>query len=102
MKQHMIRYTLKPDRVDENERLSRAVFDALRRQRPAGLHYATFRLGDGVSFMHVVSYDDGASADALTSMPEFKAFTEGVKARCADPPARTDLTEIGSYGFFGA
>ena len=101
MKQHMIRYTLKPDRVAENERLSRTVFDALRRQRPAGLHYATFRLGDGVSFMHVVSYDDGASTDVLTSMPEFKAFTEGIKARCVDPPARTDLTEIGSYGFFG-
>jgi len=59
MKQHMIRYTLKPERVAENERLSRAVFDALRRARPTGLHYATFRIGDGASFMHVVSYDDG-------------------------------------------
>ena len=33
---HMIRYKLKPDRVAENERLSRAVYDALHRQRPAG------------------------------------------------------------------
>jgi len=101
MKQHMIRYTLKPERVAENERLSRAVFDALRRARPAGLHYATFRLGDGASFMHVVSYDDGTPLDTLTSLPEFKAFSEGVKERCVDPPQRTDLSEIGSYGFFG-
>jgi len=101
MKQHMIRYTLKPERVAENERLSRAVFEALRRQQPAGLHYATFRFGDGVGFMHVVSYDDGTPLDTLTSLPEFKAFSEGVKERCVDPPQRTDLTEIGSYGFFG-
>jgi len=82
MKQHMIRYTLKPERVAENERLSRAVFDALKRQRPTGLHYATFRLGDGSSFMHVVSYDDGTPLDTLTSLPEFKAATSACRAAC--------------------
>ena len=81
---HMIRYKLKADRVDENERLSRAVYDALRRQRPAGVHYATFKSADGVSFVHLV------------------AFSEGVKERCVEPPLRVDLTEVGSYGFFSA
>src|SRR5262245_12344180 len=99
---HMIRYKLKPDRVAENERLSAAVYDALRRKQPPGLHYATFRQADGLSFVHVVSYDDGVSNDVLTSLPEFKAFSEGVKDRCIEPPVRTDLTEIGAYGFFGA
>ena len=98
---HMIRYTLKPERVADNERLSRAVYDALRRERPAGVHYATFKLADGVGFVHLVSYDEGVSNTALTSLPEFKAFSEGVKERCVDPPVRSDLTEIGSYGFFG-
>jgi hypothetical protein len=102
MTQHMIRYTLKADRVAENERLSRAVYEALRRERPAGVHYATFKLADGVGFVHLVSYDEGVSNSALTSLPEFKAFSEGVKERCVEPPARSDLTEIGSYGFFGA
>jgi hypothetical protein len=99
---HMIRYKLKADRVAENERLSRAVYDALQRERPAGLHYATFRFADGVSFVHLVSYDEGVSNEVLTSLPEFRAFSEGVKERCVEPPVRTDLTEIGSYGFFGA
>ena len=40
-------------------------------------------------------------AETLTSLPEFKACAEGVKERCVDPPQRTDLSEIGSYGFFG-
>ncbi|HEU5294666.1 MAG TPA: hypothetical protein VFU71_07745 [Burkholderiaceae bacterium] len=98
---HMIRYKLKPECVADNERLSRAVFEALRRKQPAGVHYATFRLADGLSFMHVVSYDEGVGNDVLTAMPEFKAFSEGVRDRCAEPPARTELTEVGSYGFFG-
>jgi hypothetical protein len=97
----MISYTLKPERVADNERLSRAVYDALKRERPAGVHYATFKLADGVGFVHLVSYDEGVSNSALTSLPEFKAFSEGVKERCVEGPQRSDLTEIGSYGFFG-
>ena len=98
---HMIRYMLKPDRVAENERLSRAVYEALHRQRPAGVHYATFKSADGASFVQLVSYDEGVSNSALTSLPEFKAFAAGVKDRCETPPVRVELTEIGSYGFFG-
>src|SRR5262245_53322191 len=94
--QHLIRYRLHLDRVTENEHLVRAVFDALSRKRPEGLHYATFREADGVSFVHLVSYDDGVGNDVLTSLPEFKAFSEGVRARCVDPPQRSDLQAIGS------
>jgi len=97
---HMVSYKLKPDRVDENERLVVAVFEALNRTRPSGLRYATFRQADGVSFIHLVSHDEAEGRNALTALPAFKAFTEGVKDRCETPPVRVDLTEIGSYGFF--
>ena len=96
----MVSYTLKPDRVAENERLARAVYDALRASRPAGLRYATFRLGDGVSFVHIVSHEEREGTNALTASPAFQAFAAGVKDRCVAPPVRVDLTEIGSYGFF--
>ncbi len=98
---HMVSYTLKPDRVAENERLAAAVYDALKQARPSGLRYATFRLEDGVSFVHIVSHEEADGANALTSLPAFKAFSAGVKDRCATPPVRVELTEIGSYGFFG-
>ena len=97
---HMVRYTLKADRVAENERLAVAVYDALKQVRPPGLRYATFRLEDGVSFIHIVSHEEADGSNALTSLPAFKAFSAGVKERCVDPPVRVDLTEIGSYGFF--
>ena len=98
---HMVSYKLKPERVAENERLARAVYEALEQKRPPGLRYATFRLGDGVSFVHIVSHDEPDGANALTSLAAFKAFSEGVKDRCEVAPSRVDLTEIGSYGFFG-
>lgn len=96
----MVSYTLKPDRVAENERLAKAVYDALRSSSPAGLRYATFRLGDGVSFVHIVSHEEREGTNALTALPAFQAFAAGVKDRCVAPPVRVDLTEIGSYGFF--
>ena len=98
---HMVSYKLRPDRVTENERLASDVFDALKQARPAGLRYATFRLEDGVSFIHIVSHDEPDGSNALTALPAFKAFSAGIKERCQTPPVRVELTEIGSYGFFG-
>ena len=54
----MVRYKVQPDRADENETLVKAVYEQLARERPEGLHYATFKLPDGVSFMHVVFETD--------------------------------------------
>lgn len=98
MKQ-MVSYQLKPDRVEENERLVVAVFEALHRTRPPGLRYATFRHADGLSFIHFVSHDE-EGRNTLTALSAFKAFAEGVKDRCQTPPVRVELTKIGSYGFF--
>ena len=97
---HMVSYQLKPNRVAENERLATAVYDALKQTRPPGLRYATFRLEDGVSFVHIVAHDEPDGSNALTSLPAFKAFSAGVRERCETPPVRVELTEIGSYGFF--
>lgn len=98
---HLVSYKLKSDCVAENERLVLAVFEALKKATPPGLHYATFKQADGLSFVHLVAYDEGEGNGALTGLAEFKAFAEGVKQRCETPPVRVDLTEIGSYAFFG-
>lgn len=97
---HLVRYTVRPECAAENERLVCAVFAALRAERPAGLRYATFRLSDGVSFVHLVSHEAGEVGNALTSLPAFQAFAAGVKERCTVLPERTELTEIGAYGWF--
>ncbi len=97
---HMVSYTLKPDRAAENERLIAAVFAALEETRPTGLRYASFRRDDGVSFVHLVSHDFAEGANPLVALPQFKAFAAGIRERCVEPPVRVELTEIGSHGFF--
>jgi hypothetical protein len=97
---HMVRYKLKADRVEENERLAAQVFEELHRLRPPGLRYATFRLDDGLSFVHIVSHEAEDGSNALTALPAFKAFAAGIRDRCEEPPVRSELKEIGSYGFF--
>ena len=46
------RYRVKPDRVEENDARPRRLRGA-RGGRPEGLRYATFKLDDGVTFVHV-------------------------------------------------
>jgi hypothetical protein len=98
MRQVMVRYKVKPDRVTENEDLVRAVYDELHRAEPAGLRYATFRLDDGVSFVHVASSDGERSP--LSDVAAFKRFQENIADRCDEPPVVTELREIGSFRVF--
>lgn len=93
----IVRYTLKPDRVEENEGLVRAVFEQLARERPAGLRYATYRLPDGVSFVHVASVDTADGVNPLPSLSSFQEFTRGIKDRCVDPPVAATVEQIGAY-----
>ena len=65
----LVRYRVRADCVEENERLVRQVYEALREARPRGLRYVSFRLPDGVSFMHLVAAHDAAASQALTSLP---------------------------------
>jgi hypothetical protein len=99
MRKVVVRYKVKPDRVAENEELVRAVYDELHRTKPMGLRYATFRLEDGVSFMHL-SVTDG-ERNPLGDSEAFRRFTKDVEERCDEPPVVTEIDEIGSYGVFG-
>jgi hypothetical protein len=101
MKRVMVRYKVKADRAAENERYIAAVFEQLEREQPPGLHYASFKLDDGVSFVHVASYEDNGAGSPLSALSAFKAFTAAIRDRCQEPPATATLTLIGAYRFFG-
>jgi len=102
MRQVMVRYRVRPEAAARNEELVRQVYEELARTAPEGLHYATFVLEDGVSFVHVASSiesDDGRSP--LQDVAAFRAFQEGIADRCDEPPAAMRVREVGSYGFWG-
>jgi hypothetical protein len=93
----MVRYEVKPERVSENEELVQAVYGELDRTLPDGFHYATFKLMDGVTFIHLAAHR-GAD-NPLRRIEAFQRFQEGIADRCDQPPAVEELEEIGSYRF---
>jgi hypothetical protein len=100
MRQVMVRYKVKPDRVEENEQLVRAVYEELAATGPAGLRYATFRLDDGVSFVHIASIDTADGSNPLRGIAAFAEFGRDIAERCDEPPLAQDSQLVGSYGFF--
>ncbi len=94
-----VRYAAKPDRADENEALSLAVFNELKTTRPDHVAYALFR--DGVDFVHLFVNLREDDSDALTELPTFKAFSKDIGERSEAPPeiTRLRLNLLASYGF---
>lgn len=92
----MIRYRTKPEAADENARLVAAVYAALAQTDPGHLRYITYRLADGVTFVHVAQRD--ADANPLADLPEFVEFQRNLADRCAEMPQPSGATVVGSYG----
>lgn len=53
MRRVMVRYKVKPEHVQRNGELVRAVYAQLHREKTPGIRYATFKLDDGVTFVHL-------------------------------------------------
>ena len=101
MKQIIVRYTVKPERAAENEELVRAVYTELHQEKPSGLHYATYQLDDGVSFIHVAAHYTENGQSPLSELRAFKRFQEHIDDRCDEGPVVSSVREIGSYRLFG-
>lgn len=100
MESVMVRYKVRPESAAENEALIRNVFDELRAAAPDGVRYASFKLDDGVSFVHIASFDSPDGNTAFNRMPAFRAFVERIKDRCEIPPEVSPLRAIGNHGLF--
>ena len=100
MRTIMVRYKTSEAQADENEALVRAVFAELKARDPGGLRYATFRLPDKVTFLHVATVE-APDANPLTTLPAFLAFQKNIKDRCVEPPVVTELSPVGSYPSLG-
>ena len=97
MKRVMVRYRVKPEQADWNAELVRAVYEELQRADPTGFHYATFRLEDGVSFVHVAESE--GNENPLPELAAFQEFQREIEGRCDQPPVVMRADEIGSFRF---
>jgi hypothetical protein len=93
----VVRYETRAGAAEENQRLVERVFRELNEAAPDGLRYATFRLADGVSFLHVAVVE-GAD-NPLTRSAAFAEFQRGASDRMVAPPVLTGAAVVGSYRF---
>lgn len=75
------------------------MFTALNQAAPPGVHYASWRLPDGVTYVALLELDDDAG-NPLATLPAFGKFQESIKAWLAEPPITEPLTSVGSYRLF--
>lgn len=93
----MMRYKTRPEAAEENQRLVEAVFAELAENKPEGLRYASFRLDDGVTFVHVVEVE--GDRDPFADVAAFKAFAGTLSERLDGAVERSPSTVLGSYRF---
>ena len=100
MRTVVVRYETKPDRADENQRLVEKVYVELAERRPDNFRYVSFRLEDGVSFVHIVVENEGGSNPIpLTDIAAFQEFQREVADRCAVQPDFSGAAVVGSHRF---
>ena len=92
MPQRLIRYRVKPERAEENQRLIEGVFRELHAKSPAQVRYLVLRLSDG-TFCHLV--DD--STKTVPNLDAFAAFQRGGAERRLDEPQQLEATVVGNY-----
>jgi hypothetical protein len=103
MQQIMVRYKVKPDRVEANEALVRAVYRELHEVAPPGFRYGTYKLDDGVTFIHIAVTEAEAEEDGrvLPKLRAFQAFRRDLEDRAEEGPVSTELEQIGSFRLAG-
>jgi hypothetical protein len=94
----VVRYETRPDAAEENQRLVEQVFAELNSKDPGGLRYATLRLADGVTFVHVAVTE--GEANPLAQSGAFAEFQTGIRDRVVGAPEPAQATVVGSYRFF--
>lgn len=98
MSKVIVRYKVKPEFVDENNRLLQGVFAELNDGKPTGFRYATFVSEDGVTFFHVASVE--TDNNPLNNSAAFKEFRNEINDRCDEIPVPKQVNEVGSFNFF--
>lgn len=99
MKAVQVRYTVKPEYAEQNKANIGRVMGALRANPIAGMHYASFTLDDGQTFVHINMARDQETLSALGSVPEFKEFQAALKASGPLSPPKPENLNLVDLGF---
>lgn len=93
MKHLMVRYRVRKEKLSEAEHTIRDFIGAVR-QEPGTYVYEAFREPDGVSFVHIMSFQDEQAERIHRGAKHTKAFTEQLYPLCEHEPMFTELRLI--------
>lgn len=96
MKQVLINYIVKPEKVDENAALIKQVFAQLREAQLKGVKYSAYKMGENV-FVHIAQFENEAAHQLFTSLESFKTFRKNIAERQIEKPVTNNIEEIGSF-----
>jgi len=99
MKKVIVRYKVKANKVEENERLVKEVYKQLHEEKLEGFHYTTLKLDDEVTFIHIAFADTEQANNTFSNLSAFKKFQANIKDRCDESPVVNKVSVIGSYNF---
>ena len=99
MERYMVRYKVKPERASENENYIKEIFTQLENESPEGIRYPSFKLDNGVNFVHIASIETEDGENPMSNLSTFKMFLSEIKERCDEPPVLSELHEVDSYRF---
>ncbi|GIJ28014.1 hypothetical protein Vqi01_31760 [Micromonospora qiuiae] len=91
----LIRYRVRPDRLDEHLSLLGAVHDELARLGPPGFRYLTLRLDDEHSFVDVAMGPE--LPGPLATLESFRSYRAALEESCEQRDV-SEFTVLGSYG----
>lgn len=96
MQDVIVQYQTTPETAEQNRVLVEKVYAELNERDPGGLAYATFRLDDGVTFVHVAHIE--GEHNPLRDSKAFAEFQRNIADRCVDGPTPRTAELIGAYG----
>lgn len=95
----MFRAEVKPEHVSDLEAAVKTMFAAINAQQPAGVKYASSRLGGSTTYIILLALENPVE-NPLPAIPEFQAFQASTRDWLAEPTVPEPLSVIGSYNLF--
>jgi hypothetical protein len=99
MKAVKVQYMVKPEYVEQNKANIRKVMEAIRANPISGMHYASFILDDGQTFVHINMAKDQETLSRLNEVKEFGEFREALKASGPVSPPSPESLNLVDAGF---
>ena len=92
-----VTYTVKPDFVEQNKANIKIFLEDFKQLNPSDFKYEVFLCDDGITFLHLSSYNNEAIQNHILNVPSFKNFQKERDESCLNNSHKFELLEpIGS------